>query len=78
MWKGEKKMSEGKPLSDEDLGLALVDTTLVGLPKQSRTLDAIIFEVEHDGKRYRIGVIGKEALESLKRHGYIDSNGKNI
>jgi len=63
-------------LSDEDLGVALVDCILLGPPKKSRTLDALIFDVEHQGERYRIGVIGKEALESLKQHGYKDEHGK--
>ncbi|WP_342790864.1 hypothetical protein [Metallosphaera sp.] len=39
-------------------------------------MDALIFEVEYQGKRYRLGVIGKEALESVKKHGYKDSNSK--
>jgi len=72
----KKEESPKKGLTDEDLGLALVDCVLLGPPKESRTLDALIFEVEYQGKRYRLGVIGKEALESLKKHGYKDSNGK--
>ncbi|MEM2263475.1 MAG: hypothetical protein QW160_04555 [Candidatus Bathyarchaeia archaeon] len=39
-------------------------------------MDALIFEVEYRGRRYRLGVIGKEALESLKKHGYKDSEGR--
>jgi len=74
MEKNEETSKMG--LSDEDLGLALVDCLLLGPPKESRTLDALIFEVEYQGKRYRLGVIGKEALESVKKHGYKDSNGK--
>jgi hypothetical protein len=26
--------------------------------------------VEYEGREYRIGVIGKEAYEAVKRHGY--------
>ncbi|MEM2614184.1 MAG: hypothetical protein QXO15_08175 [Nitrososphaerota archaeon] len=74
MEKKEEMPKEG--LSDEDLGLALVDCLLLGPPKESRTLDALIFEVEYRGKRYRVGVIGKEALESVKKHGYKDSDGR--
>jgi len=69
-----EKPKEG--LSDEDLGIALVDCILTNPPKESRKLDALIFEVEYQGKRYRLGVIGKEALESIKKHGYKDSNGR--
>jgi len=73
----EKKEETAKiGLSDEDLGLALVDCLLVAPPKESRTLDALIFEVEYQGKRFRLGVIGKEALESVKKHGYKDNNGQ--
>jgi len=74
MEKREKVSKEG--LTDEDLGLALVDCLMVAPPKQSRSLDALIFEVEHEGRRYRVGVIGQEALESVKKHGYKDSSGK--
>ncbi|MEM3728570.1 MAG: hypothetical protein QXF75_05165 [Candidatus Bathyarchaeia archaeon] len=74
MEKKEETPKQG--LSDEDLGLALVDCLLLSPPKESRTLDALIFEVEYQGKRYRLGVIGKEALESVKKHGYKDNGGK--
>ncbi|MEM3628281.1 MAG: hypothetical protein QXE06_02820 [Candidatus Bathyarchaeia archaeon] len=74
MEKKEETLKQG--LSDEDLGLALVDCLLLAPPKESRSLDALIFEVEHQGKRYRLGVIGKEALESVKKHGYKDGNGR--
>ena len=71
------EMSESvKPISDEDLGLGLVDTTLKGPPKRSRSINAWIFTVEYQGKEYRIGVIGPEAYESLKKHGYKDNDGK--
>jgi len=53
----------------------LVDVVLKGLPRRSITLDALIFVVEYKGKQYRIGVIGSEAYESLKKHGYKDSGG---
>ncbi|MEM3627731.1 MAG: hypothetical protein QXZ25_06905 [Candidatus Bathyarchaeia archaeon] len=66
----------GKGLSDEDLGLALVDCLLVDKPRESRSLDALVFEVEYRGERYRVGVIGEDALESVKKHGYKDSQGK--
>jgi hypothetical protein len=73
----EKKEEASKqPLTDMDLGIALVDTVMVDRPRQSRTLDALIFTVEHGGKQYRIGVIGQEALESVKKHGYRDTDGR--
>jgi hypothetical protein len=73
----EKKSEPSKQgLSDEDLGIALVDCIMMDRPKQSRTMDALIFTVEHQGKQYRIGVIGQEALESVKKHGYKDANGR--
>ena len=74
MEKGEEMAKEG--LSDVDLGLALVDVVLVGRPIESRSLDALVFNVEYQGEQYRIGVIGEEALESVKRHGYKDSNSR--
>ncbi|MGQ9642158.1 MAG: hypothetical protein ACUVUF_08625, partial [Candidatus Bathycorpusculaceae bacterium] len=69
-----EKAKEG--LSDEDLGFALVDVVLVGKPVESRSLDALVFNVEFQGEQYRIGVIGNEALESVKKHGYKDNEGK--
>jgi hypothetical protein len=73
----EKREETSKqPLTDMDLGIALVDTVMVDRPRQSRTLDALIFTVEHGGKQYRIGVIGQEALESVKKHGYRDTDGR--
>jgi len=63
-------------LTDEDLGLTLCDTVLIGKPVESRSLDALVFNVEYQGEQYRIGVIGEEALESVKKHGYKDSNGR--
>lgn len=74
MEKKEETAMQG--LSDKDLGIALVDCLLLGPPKESRTLDALIFEVEYQGERFRLGVIGKEALESLKKHGYKDQKGQ--
>jgi hypothetical protein len=72
----EKKEEASKqPLSDEDLGIALVDVVMKGPPRYSRTLNAPIFTVEYKGKDYRFGVIGPEAFESLKKHGYKDGNG---
>jgi uncharacterized ParB-like nuclease family protein len=70
----EHKTKEG--LSDEDLGIALVDVVLKAPPRKSRTIDALVFTVEYKGKDYRFGVIGERALESLKKHGYKDENGK--
>jgi hypothetical protein len=71
----KEKESPKQPLSDEDLGIALVDVVMKDKPRQSRTLDALVFTVEYKGKGYRFGVIGSEALESLKSHGYKDGNG---
>ena len=72
----EKKEEASKQgLSDEDLGLGLVDVVMKEV-KYSRTLNAPIFTVECKGKDYRFGVIGPEAFESLKKHGYKDGNGK--
>jgi hypothetical protein len=72
-----KMPSEGKlPLTDEDL-LGLTEVLLKRPPIQSRSMpDTKIFLVEHQGKEHRIGVIGKEAYESVKKHGYKDSEGK--
>ena len=68
----EPKPNEG--LSDEDLGVALADVVLLGRPTVSRR--ALVFNVEYKGEQYRIGVIGEEALESVKKHGYKDAEGK--
>jgi hypothetical protein len=74
MEKKEEALKSG--LSDEDIGLALVDVVLKGQPKQSRSMNALVFTVEYKGKEFRVGVIGDEAYESLKQHGYKDSDGK--
>ncbi|MBS7616755.1 hypothetical protein KEJ45_06115 [Candidatus Bathyarchaeota archaeon] len=74
MEKVEEMASKG--LSDEDLGLALVDCLLIDKPRESRSLDALVFEVEYRDERYRVGVIGEDALESVKKHGYKDNQGK--
>jgi hypothetical protein len=71
----KKEESPKQPLTDEDLGIALVDVVMKDKPRQSRTLDALVFTVEYKGKIYRFGVIGEESLESLKKHGYKDGNG---
>jgi hypothetical protein len=61
---------ERRPLTDEDL-LGLVEVRLKRPPIQSRSMpDTKIFIVEYEGREYRIGVIGKEAYEAVKRHGY--------
>lgn len=62
-------------LTDEEL-LGLKDVVLKSPPIKSRSLDALIFVVECDGKEYRIGVIGKEAYEAVKKHGYKDAQGR--
>jgi hypothetical protein len=72
----EKEETPEQGLSDEDLGLALVDCLLLAPPKESRSLDALVFEVEYQNEKYRIGVIGEEALQSVKKHGYKDNYGK--
>ncbi|MEM1589921.1 MAG: hypothetical protein QW175_05840 [Candidatus Bathyarchaeia archaeon] len=70
-------MSKEKlPLTDEDF-LGLVDVLLKRPPIQSRSMpNTMIFIVDYNGQEYRISVIGKEALESVKSHGYKDSEGK--
>ncbi|MEM2104807.1 MAG: hypothetical protein QW717_07995 [Candidatus Bathyarchaeia archaeon] len=70
----EVKPKEG--LTNEDLGLSLVDVTLIGKPVESKSLDALVFNVEYQSQQYRIGVIGEEALESVKKHGYKDKDGR--
>jgi len=73
----KKEESPKKGLTDEDLGLALVDTIMLGPPKESKSLDGkLIYTVEYQGKVFKLAVANKEALESLKRHGYKDGNGK--
>jgi hypothetical protein len=64
------------PLTDEDLGISLVDVTLKEPPKMSRTMNALIFTVYYQGKTWRFGVIGREPLESVKKHGYKDRQGQ--
>ncbi|MEM3629150.1 MAG: hypothetical protein QXQ94_09810 [Candidatus Bathyarchaeia archaeon] len=69
---GEEKL----PLTDEDF-FGLVDVLLKRPPIQSQSMPNIkILIVDHNGQEYRIGVIGKEAFESVKKHGYKDSDGK--
>ena len=64
---------ESQPLTDEDL-LGLTEVVLRRPPIQSRSMpETKIFIVEHGGKEYRIGVIGNEAYESIKKHGWKDS-----
>jgi hypothetical protein len=73
----EKKEEASKQgLTDEDLGIALVDVVMTGRPVESRSLDALVFNVEYQGEQYRVGVIGEEALESVKKHGYKDAGGR--
>jgi len=48
----------------------------LGRPIESRSLDALVFNVEYQREQYRIGVIGEETLESIKKHGYKDAEGK--
>lgn len=64
-----------KPLQDKDL-LGLVDVVLKKPPIRSRSKsDTLVFIVEFEGKEHRIGVIGKEAYEAIKEHGYKDATG---
>jgi hypothetical protein len=63
-------------LTDEDLGLALVDVVLKGKAVKSRSTGCLVFTVEHEGKLWKVGVVGVEAYESLKKHGYKDAEGK--
>jgi hypothetical protein len=66
---------ERRPLTDEDL-LGLVEVRLKRPPIQSRSMpDTKIFIVEYEGREYRIGVIGREAYEAVKRHGYKTRDG---
>jgi len=70
---GEEKQ---KPLTDDDL-LGLVEVVLKRPPISSRSMaDTLVFIVDYRGEEYRIGVIGKEAYEAVKKHGYKDSEGK--
>jgi len=62
-------------LRDEDL-IGLVDVVLKKSVQSKSLLDTLVFTVEYNGKEYRIGVIGKQALESVKKHGYKDESGK--
>jgi len=67
---------ERQPLTDEDL-LGITEVVLRRPPIQSRSMpETKIFILEHEGKEYRIGVIGNEAYESIKKHGWKDSEGK--
>jgi hypothetical protein len=66
-------MAEG--LREEDL-IGLVDVVLKKSIQSKSLPDTLVFTVEHNGREYRIGVIGKQALESVKKHGYKDANGK--
>jgi hypothetical protein len=69
-------MVEKQPLTDEDL-LGLVEVVMKRPPLQSRSMpNTVIFIVDFEGQEYRIGIIGKEAYEAVKRHGYKDSEGR--
>ena len=67
-------VGERKPLTDEDL-LGLVDVEFKSVIESRSMPDTWVFTVEHQGKTYRIGVIGRDAYESVKRHGYKASDG---
>jgi hypothetical protein len=77
--KGVKTEMSDKPkggVTDEDLGLALVDVVLKGKAVKSKSTGCLVFTVEHEGKLWKVGVVGVEAYESLKKHGYKDAEGK--
>jgi hypothetical protein len=57
------------PLTDEDL-LGLIEVKFKRVIRSRSMPNTWVFVVEHEGKDYRVGVIGGEALESVKRHGY--------
>lgn len=60
-------MVSEEPLTEEDL-MQLVEVQLVN-HRRARNLDANIFEVEAEGKRYRFGTISEEAFKSVLAHG---------
>ncbi|MEM1547164.1 MAG: hypothetical protein QXP91_12005 [Candidatus Methanomethylicia archaeon] len=56
-------------LTDEDI-LGLIEVEVKNIIQSKSMKDVLVFVVKYGGKEYRIGVIGKEALESVKKHGY--------
>jgi hypothetical protein len=68
------KVAERKPLTDEDL-LGLVEVELERVTESRSMPDTWVFTVKYQGRVYRVGVIGREAYESVKKHGYKLSNG---
>lgn len=66
---------ERQPLRDEDI-FGLVDVTVKRIIQSKSMPDTLVFVVEYQGKEYRLGVIGKEAKEAVKRHGYKDVDGE--
>lgn|GEM_PF-1840922 len=71
--KAEKAEDERVPLTDEDI-FGLVDVTVKRV-MQSKSTGALIFTVIYEGREYRVGVLGKEAYEAIKRHGYKTRDG---
>ena len=69
----EKAEDERVPLTDEDI-FGLVDVTVKRVI-QSKSTGALIFTVIYEGREYRVGVLGKEAYEAIKRHGYKTRDG---
>lgn len=65
---------ERQPLSDEDI-FGLVDVTVKQIIKSKSMPDTLVFIVEHGGREYRVGVIGRATLESVKSHGYKTGDG---
>jgi len=68
-------MEKKQPLTDKDM-LGLVSVKVKGSPiKCGDKGEILIFRVEYEGKEYRIGVIGNEAYESVKSHGFKGPDG---
>ncbi|MEM2240558.1 MAG: hypothetical protein QXL27_09725 [Candidatus Bathyarchaeia archaeon] len=66
-----------KPITDEDL-LGLVEVRLLRIVESKSMPDTKVFTVEYGGRTYRVGVIGKDAYEAVKKHGYKTEDGTVI
>jgi hypothetical protein len=70
-------VGEEKPLTDEDL-LGLVEVRHRRVVESRSMPETWVFTVEYQGREYRVGVIGRGAFESVKRHGYKAADGTVI
>jgi hypothetical protein len=67
-------MEEKRPITDEDI-FGLVDVVVKRVIQSRSMPNTLVFIVSYEGHEYRIGVIGKEAYEAVKKHGYKTRDG---